>query len=47
MNKCYTWSSLEEEYTPNYCLQLEATYGAGMMSEGGIESKNSKSARTI
>lgn len=35
-----TFSSLEEEYTPNYCLQLEAAYGAGMMSEGGIEGIN-------
>lgn len=32
-----SWSSLEEEYTPNYCLQLEAAYGPGMMSEGGVE----------
>lgn len=32
-----TFSSLEEEYTPNYCLQLEAAYGTGMMSEGGSE----------
>lgn len=31
------FSSLEEEYTPNYCLQLEAAYGNGMMSEGGAE----------
>ncbi|MBP9841079.1 MAG: methyltransferase domain-containing protein [Simkaniaceae bacterium] len=31
------FSSLEEEYTPHYCLQLEAAYGAGMMSEGGLE----------
>jgi phosphoethanolamine N-methyltransferase len=31
------FSSLEEEYTPNYCLQLEAAYGTGMMSEGGVE----------
>jgi len=36
-NQGETWSSLEEEYTPNYCLQLEAAYGAGMMSEGGLE----------
>ena len=32
-----TFSSLEEEYTPKYCLQLEAAYGKGMMSEGGFE----------
>ena len=25
------------EYTPQYCLQLEAAYGEGMMSEGGSE----------
>lgn len=25
------------EYTPRYCLQLEAAYGEGMMSEGGKE----------
>ncbi len=31
------FSSLETEYTPKYCLQLEAAYGKGMMSEGGIE----------
>lgn len=31
------FASLEDEYTPNYCLQLEAAYGEGMMSEGGIE----------
>jgi phosphoethanolamine N-methyltransferase len=29
------FATLEEEYTPNYCLQLEAAYGDGMMSEGG------------
>lgn len=29
------FSSLEEDYTPSYCLQLEAAYGPGMMSEGG------------
>jgi len=34
-NQGSTFSSLEEEYTPNYCLQLEAAYGNGMMSEGG------------
>ncbi len=28
---------MELEYSPNYCLQLEAAYGQGMMSEGGIE----------
>jgi len=28
---------LDDEYTPNYCLQLEAAYGKGMMSEGGVE----------
>jgi cyclopropane fatty-acyl-phospholipid synthase-like methyltransferase len=31
------FSSLEDEYTPTYCLQLEAAYGEGMMSEGGVE----------
>src|SRR5262249_4149455 len=31
------FSSLENEYTPTYCLQLEAAYGEDMMSEGGIE----------
>ena len=31
------FSSLEEEYTPKYCLQLEAAYGKGLMSEGGGE----------
>jgi len=36
-NQESTFSSLEEEYTPNYCLQLEAAYGQGMMSEGGSE----------
>ncbi len=32
-----TFATLEEEYTPKYCLQLEAAYGDGMMSEGGAE----------
>jgi hypothetical protein len=32
-----TFASLENEYTPRYCLQLEAAYGHGMMSEGGRE----------
>ncbi len=31
------FSTLEEEYTPEYWAQLEAGYGAGMMSEGGGE----------
>ncbi|HXF28223.1 MAG TPA: methyltransferase domain-containing protein, partial [Chlamydiales bacterium] len=31
------FSRFEEEYTPPYCLQLEAAYGEGLMSEGGIE----------
>ncbi|MDQ5890492.1 MAG: hypothetical protein QG604_366 [Candidatus Dependentiae bacterium] len=31
-----TFATLEEEYTPRYCRQLEAAYGEGMMSEGGI-----------
>ena len=26
-----------EEYTPEYCHFLEATYGEGMMSEGGLD----------
>jgi|688.fasta_scaffold16661_3 ubiquinone/menaquinone biosynthesis C-methylase UbiE len=29
--------TLEEEYTPSYCMELEAAYGTGMMSEGGRE----------
>jgi len=29
------FTTLEDEYTPRYCLQLEAAYGPGMMSEGG------------
>ncbi|MDQ5940280.1 MAG: hypothetical protein QG632_6 [Candidatus Dependentiae bacterium] len=29
------FTTLENEYTPQYCLQLEAAYGPGMMSEGG------------
>lgn len=36
-NQKSTFSSLEEEYTPKYCMQLEAAYGTGMMSEGGQE----------
>ena len=32
-----TFSTLEDEYNSNYCLQLEAAYGEGMMSEGGID----------
>lgn len=31
-----SFATLEEEYPPKYCLQLEAAYGKGMMSEGGI-----------
>lgn len=31
------FNSLEEEYTPTYCFQLEAAYGNGMMSEGGVD----------
>jgi phosphoethanolamine N-methyltransferase len=31
------YQSLDEVYTPKYCLQLEAAYGKGMMSEGGQE----------
>ncbi len=31
------FSTLEDEYTPTYCLQLEAAYGEGMMSEGGVK----------
>jgi phosphoethanolamine N-methyltransferase len=31
------FASLEDEYTPRYCLQLEAAYGHGMMSEGGLD----------
>lgn len=31
------FSTMEEEYTPKYCLQLEAAYGNGLMSEGGEE----------
>lgn len=27
--------TLEDEYTPKYCLQLEVAYGKGLMSEGG------------
>jgi phosphoethanolamine N-methyltransferase len=33
MNK----KKLIEEYSPQYCLSLEAAYGANMMSEGGDE----------
>jgi cyclopropane fatty-acyl-phospholipid synthase-like methyltransferase len=29
------FATLEKEYTPLYCSQLEAAYGVGMMSEGG------------
>ncbi|MES2345375.1 MAG: methyltransferase domain-containing protein [Chlamydiota bacterium] len=36
-NEEVAFSSLEEIYTPKYCLQLEAAYGEGMMSEGGAE----------
>jgi len=36
-NQEATVSSLEDVYTPKYCLQLEAAYGKGMMSEGGAE----------
>ncbi len=36
-NQEATFSSLEDVYTPKYCLQLEAAYGKGMMSEGGAE----------
>ncbi len=32
-----SFASLEEEYTPKYCLELQAAYGSGMMSEGGVE----------
>lgn len=31
----HSFVTFEEEYTPNYCYQLEAAYGPGMMSEGG------------
>jgi phosphoethanolamine N-methyltransferase len=31
------YQPLNEVYTPKYCLQLEAAYGKGMMSEGGEE----------
>jgi ubiquinone/menaquinone biosynthesis C-methylase UbiE len=31
------YKPLDEVYTPKYCLQLEAAYGKGMMSEGGDE----------
>jgi cyclopropane fatty-acyl-phospholipid synthase-like methyltransferase len=31
------FSTLENEYTPKYCLQLEAAYGQGLMSDGGEE----------
>ncbi len=37
INQGFAFSTLEEEYTPGYCLQLEAAYGNGMMSEGGSE----------
>lgn len=36
-NQGCAFATLEEEYTPGYCLQLEAAYGEGMMSEGGSE----------
>jgi SAM-dependent methyltransferase len=32
-----TFPTLEDEYTPRYCMQLEAAYGEGLMSEGGKE----------
>ena len=32
-----SFPTLEEEYTPKYCSQLEAAYGEGLMSEGGRE----------
>lgn len=35
--KVLSFSTLEDEYTSTYCLQLEAAYGEGMMSEGGVE----------
>lgn len=28
---------IQEEYTPGYCKELEAAYGQGLMSEGGVE----------
>ena len=31
------YQPLDQVYTPKYCLQLEAAYGKGMMSEGGAE----------
>ncbi len=34
---CADFATLEEEYTPNFCIQLEGAYGDGMMSEGGVE----------
>lgn len=36
-NQKPSFTSLENVYTPRYCLQLEAAYGKGMMSEGGEE----------
>lgn len=32
-----SFSTMEEEYTPEYCHELEAAYGKGLMSEGGFE----------
>lgn len=37
MNTKDAFHSMEEQYTPEYCSQLEQAYGSGMMSEGGIE----------
>ena len=31
------YGSIEEIYTPAYCLELETAYGHGMLSEGGEE----------
>lgn len=31
-----SFATLEDEYHPKYCLQLEAAYGEGMMSDGGL-----------
>jgi ubiquinone/menaquinone biosynthesis C-methylase UbiE len=36
-----SFQSLEEEYTPKYCLELETAYGEGMMSEGGGQAVDS------
>lgn len=35
--KSNPFATMEDEYTPKYCLQLETAYGDGMMSEGGHE----------